>query len=257
MIDFSRELEKFIKSHGQVVLAILTSHRGSAPQIDGAKAIISEKGLLWGTIGGGKVEEAIKKECASLLQSKSKTKSIKWNLQKDIGMTCGGEVSFFLEKFGCPLFEVAVFGAGHVAQALVPLLLNLNCRVISIDSREDWLAKLPKSEKLEIIHSENMADHIDNLKPETFIISMTQGHKFDLPILEKALKKGEYFPYVGVIGSKQKAQVIRRDLLNLGTNLNDLERLICPIGLDFGQNVPEEISFSIIAQILTLRDRLS
>ncbi|MFT6069054.1 MAG: xanthine dehydrogenase accessory factor [Bacteriovoracaceae bacterium] len=257
MLEFSRELDKFILSHGEVVLAIQTSHRGSAPQVDGAKAIIASGGLLWGTVGGGKVEQAIKKEGLDLLESKETTKSIKWNLQKDIGMTCGGEVSFFLEKFGKPNLEIAVFGAGHVAQAFVPLLLNLNCSVSSIDSRLEWLNKLPENEKLKKLHLEEMSSYIDELKPGTFIISMTQGHKFDLPILEKALKCGDKFPYVGVIGSKQKAQVIRQDLLSLGSCPNDLERLICPIGLDLGRNIPEEIAFSIIAQILQVRDRLS
>lgn len=257
MMDFSFELEKLIKSHGQVVLAILTSHRGSAPQVDGAKAIVSSSGLLWGTVGGGKVEEAVKKECIALLDSNKTTKSFKWNLQKDIGMTCGGEVSFYLEKFGSPGLNIAVFGAGHVAQALVPLLLKLNCQVTSIDSRPEWLEKLPKGHKLKKIQSANMDDHITCLPAGTFIISMTQGHKFDLPILKKALDKGEYFPYVGVIGSKQKAQVIKHDLLEQGVSANDLERLICPIGLDFGRNIPEEIAFSIIAQILQVRDRLS
>ena len=83
---------------------------------------------------------------------------------------------------------------------------------------------------------------------------MTQGHKFDVPILHEAFIKGESFPYIGVIGSKQKAQVIKRDLLALGVLGRDLERLFCPIGLDFGTNVPEEIALSIAGQILTERD---
>jgi xanthine dehydrogenase accessory factor len=257
MIDFSYKLETFIKTHGEVVLAILTSHRGSAPQVDGAKAIVSRDGLLWGTVGGGKVEEAVKKECRELLNSKEKTKSLKWNLQKDIGMTCGGEVDFYLEKFGVPEFEIAVFGAGHVAQALVPLILNLNCSLTVIDGREEWLNRLPVSPKLKIVHLKNMAQFVSDLAKGTFLISMTQGHSFDLPILEKAFERKSDFPYIGVIGSKQKAQVIKKDLLDKGVLASDLEYLTCPIGLDFGRNIPEEIAFSIIAQILQVRDRLS
>ncbi len=257
MLDFSHELNKYILSHGEVVLAIQTSHRGSAPQVDGAKCIISKSGLLWGTVGGGKVEQAVKEECQSLLESRETTKSLKWNLQQDIGMTCGGEVTFYLEKFGKPNLEIAVFGAGHVAQALIPLLLKLNVSLYSIDSRPEWLKKLPENVKLKKIQLDDMSAFVDELRPGTFVISMTQGHKYDLPILEKVLKRGEKFPYVGVIGSKQKAQVIRNDLLALGSQPNDLERLICPVGLDLGRNIPEEIAISIIAQILQVRDRLS
>lgn len=254
---FSTKLEEFIKSHGEVVLAIQTSHRGSAPQVDGAKVIVSADGLLWGTIGGGKVEEAIKKECISLIDSKEKIKNLKWNLQKDIGMTCGGEVSFYLEKFGSPNLRIAIFGAGHCVQALVPLLLHLNCQILVVDPRADWLEKLPVHSRLTKIKTESMQEQVEDLKEGSFLLSMTQGHKLDLPILKKALNCGDQFPYVGVIGSKQKAQVIRRDLLEEGVSPNDLERLICPIGLDFGCNIPEEIAFSIIAQILQVRDRLS
>lgn len=257
MHSFTSELENYLKSHGEVVLAIQTSHRGSAPQVNGAKAILCTSGLLWGTVGGGKVEEAIKKESASLIESNERTRFLKWNLQKDIGMTCGGEVSFYLEKFGKPNLKIAVFGAGHVAQALVPLLTKLNCSIKCIDSRKEWLDKLTENHKLEAILLEDMSSYVEVLPPGTFIISMTQGHSFDLPILKRALKKAEVFPYVGVIGSKQKAQVLRRDLLGEGVDPNDLERLICPIGQDFGDNIPEEIAFSIIAQILQVRDSLS
>lgn len=257
MLDAYNELNKALEVHDELVLAIMVDHRGSAPQIDGAKAIISKTGLVYGTVGGGKIEQRVILESIELLSSTVATKFLKWNLQKDIGMTCGGEVSFYIEKYGSAKLDVAIFGAGHVSQALVPLLLKLNCRIKCIDSRPEWLEKLPNSEKLEKVCLETPFEYVSSLKKGSFLISMTQGHSFDLPILEKALKRREDFPYIGVIGSNQKAQVIKADLVSRGFSQCDLEHLICPIGLKFGSNVPEEIAFSIIAQILSKRDSLS
>ena len=78
---------------------------------------------------------------------------------------------------------------------------------------------------------------------------MTSGHKFDLPILEKVLEK-DFFPYVGVIGAKNKRHKLNRDLEEVGIKKD----FFCPIGESFGTNNPNEIAISIIAQLLKVRD---
>jgi len=253
-LEFLKKIEASIDIFGEVILATMVDHRGSAPQIDGAKVIFTKEGLYWGSIGGGKIEHAVEVKAKEMLEKNEKNHFVKWNLQKDIGMTCGGEVSIFLEKFGKPKLKIAVFGAGHVSQSLIPLLLKLDCEIKCIDPRKDWIDKLPNHKKLKKICIENSKEAVADLEKGTFIISMTQGHKYDVPILQKAFEKASEFPYIGVIGSKQKAQVIKADLRNLGIGEQDLERLFCPIGLDFGSNIPEEIAFSIIGQILTERE---
>ncbi len=252
--EFTKKIQEALSEYGEIVLATMVSHRGSAPQVNGAKVIFSKKGLFWGSIGGGKIEFAVEKKSLEMLERKEDNFFATWNLQKDIGMTCGGEVNIFFEKFGKPNLRVAIFGAGHVSQALIPLLLKIDCDIKCIDPRESWINKLPTHNRLEKICIESSADIIRELEAGTFIISMTQGHKFDVPILKEAFKNKDNFPYIGVIGSKQKAQVIKSDLMKEGVLEHDLERLFCPIGLDFGSNIPEEIAFSIIGQILVERD---
>ena len=67
-----------------------------------------------------------------------------WNLQKDVGMTCGGVVSMFFENMlPKARWKIAVFGAGHVSQELIPLLLKLDCDVSCADPLIYWLNKLP------------------------------------------------------------------------------------------------------------------
>lgn len=58
-------------------------------------------------------------------------------------MTCGGVVTLLFEPFGPAPWRIALFGAGHVAQAVARLLVPLDCQVEVIDPRPEWLAKLP------------------------------------------------------------------------------------------------------------------
>ena len=79
----------------------LLSLRGSAPQVPGAKCLVTASGLVAGTIGGGKVEARAIERAIEVLSSKKKSDPIQitWNLQRDIKMTCGGECTFFSSIF--------------------------------------------------------------------------------------------------------------------------------------------------------------
>jgi xanthine dehydrogenase accessory factor len=126
------------------VMVTMTGARGSSPQDPGAKILVTKTGLYAGTVGGGKVEMASIKKAQAILDNHSQLapELVTWNLQKDIGMSCGGEVSFLFEHFMFTHWPIIIFGAGHVAQALTRVLSKLNCHVTCIDSREDWIAKL-------------------------------------------------------------------------------------------------------------------
>jgi xanthine dehydrogenase accessory factor len=81
------------------------------------------------------------------------------------------------------------------------------------------------------------------------------GHATDRPILRRALMERE-FPYIGVIGSDSKAEILRRDLLADGVPPEKASGFHCPVGLDFGTNHPHEIALSIAAQLLSERDKV-
>ena len=240
-----------------VVLVTLVNARGSAPQIVGAKMLVNSQGLAYGTVGGGKIEQATIAKAHEMLSKNTINEYVEWNLQTDIGMTCGGVVSLYFERIHAAnsksrTWNIAVFGAGHVAQELVPLLLKLNCQVYWIDSSREWLDKIAAHKNLIKIETENLSSALVNLPANTFMVSMTMGHAFDFPILKEALLNHSY-PYVGVIGSDSKARVLKNELSQAGVDKNLLDKLHCPIGEDFGNNTPIEIAFSIVAQLLRVR----
>jgi xanthine dehydrogenase accessory factor len=235
----------------------LLSIRGSAPQIAGAKAIVTDQGIVAGTVGGGKIENAaIEYAKKALSEIDGPTTVVEtWNLQTQIGMTCGGEVSLFFEfhrRIGWP---IAVFGAGHVAQALIPLLLKLNCQVTCVDSRNDWIGKLHDHPRLCKRCVPEPKSVLPELASNTFFVLMSKGHATDLPVLAEILRT-RTAPYVGVIGSAQKASVLRRDLKELGIGDDRIDSFHCPIGLPLGNNTPTEIAISVAAQLIQVRDKL-
>ncbi len=254
--DFLTELAKLKETGVACVVVTLVNVRGSAPQEIGARIIVGSKGLLYGTVGGGKVETKAIAEAFKLLLSESKHLYVDWNLQTDVGMTCGGVVGFYFEKI-LPLsnWKIAVFGAGHVAQELIRLLVKLDCDITCVDPRNEWLDKIPDHFRLKKIQTNEMKSVLITLAPSTFIASMTMGHAFDQPILLEAMTKFK-FPYIGVIGSDSKAKILKEELKKNGVSETLLLELHCPIGESFGNNSPAEIGISIVAQLIKNRDKI-
>jgi xanthine dehydrogenase accessory factor len=251
---FLETLKTFLSEGEDLIVATMVDTKGSAPQEKGAKVIVGKNGLLHGTVGGGKIETHVIKYSVNMLSNNAQTDFKEWNLQTDIGMTCGGVVSIYFERQKAKhRWDIVVFGAGHVAQELVRSLLRLECSLTCIDPRADWLEKLPEDRKLKKIHVENMASLVNSLPDSTYIVSMTMGHAFDLPILEAAFKRN-CFPYIGAIGSLAKSKVLRRDLEARGVSSSQLENFFCPIGENFGNNTPVEIAYSVVAQLIKERD---
>ena len=235
------------------VLVTLVEALGSAPQDAGAKMLVTANGRHAGTVGGGRVEAKAMQCAAEMLAAKCARPSlVNWTLKGDVGMTCGGSVKFYFEPHQTAVWRIAIFGAGHVAQALVPVLLPLRCYLTVFDARQAWLEKLPSARNLSAIHATDLAATVDTLHQDTFVICMTQGHSSDLPVLKRALASKD-FPFIGVIGSKAKAAVLKKDLIESGLTAERAANFHCPIGLDFGSNDPHEIALSIAAQLLSVR----
>ncbi len=253
--------EKLLSLHRQGVphvVATLLGTRGEAPSDPGAKAVIDPNGLVCGTVGGGKIEARVIAEAKALLAERFQTpRTFTWNLQTDIKMTCGGEVTLSFEPFYPRQWEVAVFGAGHVAQAVVRLLLTLDCRVRCYDAREEWVARLPQHDKLTAETVPEPASRVAELSPKTYFVVMTQGHACDVPILEQIYKTFPEPVYVGAIGSAMKATKMKAEVAERGVTMAQLETLRCPVGLPLGDNSPAEIAVSVVAELLQVRDRLA
>jgi len=257
MPTFFEALNELMAAEVPLVAVTVVDTIGSVPQDRGAKMIVTAEGLKFGTVGGGKVETKAIAEAQRMLEGADAetTKFAQWNLQKDVGMTCGGVVKLYFESHNVGKWRIVVFGAGHVANALVSTLVHVDCHLTCIDPRQEWLDKLPDSPKLTRVRSDDMPSLVKTIPGDAFVVLMTMGHTTDKPILIEILRT-RTFPYLGVIGSDAKAAVLRRDVGEAGLPDDAKRAFFCPIGLDLGSNHPYEIAVSASAQMIRIRDEL-
>lgn len=227
------------------VLVTVTEIAGSTPRAAGTKMLVTAD-RLHGTIGGGALEFTAIETARSMLDSdvvELRTQS--YALGPALGQCCGGRVSLLFEPVRPPALRVALFGAGHVAKALIPILGGLPAHVHWIDNRADLFpASLPGNVTARVME-----------EPETalaagysHILIMTHDHALDYRLVRAALAlPGRRF--VGVIGSETKrarfASRLRADGL-------DPTLLTCPIGLPgLSGKHPGEIAVAVAAQLLS------
>ena len=247
-----------LAASGQPFVAVtVVDTLGSTPQDRGSKMLVTAAGRHYGTVGGGKIEARAVQEAQRLLSDPAlpKTEFFQWSLNKDIGMTCGGVVRVYFESFNVPRWNIVVFGAGHVAQELVSMLVKLDCRVTCIDPREEWLARMIDSPKLTKRHNTDMPAEVAKIPDGSFVVLMSMGHTTDKPILIEILRT-RTFPYLGVIGSDAKAKRLRQDIAEAGLPEEKQRAFFCPIGLSIGSDAPQEIAVSVVAQLLQVRDQV-
>lgn len=150
--------------------------------------------------------------------------------------------------------RVFVFGAGHVARELVPLLSHLGFKCVVIDDREEFA----KPEVFPTAHKVLLADYtklneVCKLHCMDYAVVMTRGHVHDANCERFLLTTP--VPYIGVMGSKNKAKLARETLLSEGYSEKQLARIKTPIGLDIGSETPAEIAVSIAAQLIEVRSK--
>lgn len=257
MPTFFEALNELLATETPLVTVTIVDTAGSVPQDAGAKMIVTAEGRQFGTVGGGKVETRAIAEAQRMLtgEIEESTRFAQWNLAKDVGMTCGGVVRLYFESHNAGRWRIVIFGAGHVANALLQLLIHLDCQVTCIDPREEWLARLPPSPKLTAIRTDDMPSMVKSLPGDAFVALMTMGHTTDKPILIEILRTRS-FPYLGVIGSAAKANILKRDVEEAGLPDEAKDAFVCPIGLSIGSSHPYEIAVSVVAQMLSVRDQL-
>ena len=148
--------------------------------------------------------------------------------------------------------KVYIFGGGHLAQELVPLISHLGFRCIVTDDREEFSNKklFPQAEE---VHTRDF-DKLDgsyDIHEQDYIIAMTRGHMGDLEVQKFAMRTPAY--YIGVVGSKSKIAAVNAKLREDGFSNEDISRIVTPIGIKIRSETPAEIAVSIAAQLIEKR----
>ena len=233
-----------------VALATVIAADGSTPRQAGAKMVVFPDGTIEGSVGGGRLEHDTIQAALECLQTGQPVR-ISPRLDDDLGMCCGGGVEVFVEPLvvAAPAF---IYGAGHVACAVAPLLQHLNLRVTVVDDRPELLtdARFPGC----TLQLENPEDHAAGLgdTPRASVLVMTHDHGRDVRIVTALSTHSQ--AYIGMLGARRKRDHLARHLDQHPTaDATVLARLHAPIGLDIGARNPAEIAVAIAAQIISTR----
>lgn len=158
----------------------------------------------------------------------------------------------FAERFGA-VPQLVVCGGGHVAAALVKQAKLLGLPVLAIDDREEFAQQL-RAAGADTVLCAPFAQALQNVSggAETYFAVLTRSHAFDLDCLTLILQKPA--AYVGMMGSRGRAALVRRQLLETGLDSQRVESLCAPIGLAIGAQTAAEIALSILAEIVQVKN---
>jgi xanthine dehydrogenase accessory factor len=238
-------------------LVTVTGVRGSAPREPGARMIVADGRLHWGTIGGGNLEHlAIEHALQLIAAGEGGGASVAYPLSEKVGQCCGGEVTLFYETLPWNRRRVVIFGAGHVAQALGGLAPYLGADVLLIDERsaEALEPPLPAERPYEVLFIDAPEAEVDTLQAGSLVVIMTHNHARDLEILERAVRRAD-LAYLGLIGSERKWARFQKRLLQRGASAAQIARVRCPIGLTRTSKEPTAIALSTAAELLDVMER--
>jgi xanthine dehydrogenase accessory factor len=150
-----------------------------------------------------------------------------------------------------------VFGAIDFAAAVARAGAFLGYHVTVCDARPIFAtrARFPDADEVVVdwphryLRNEDQAGRLD---ARTVVTVLTHDPKFDVPLLQVALRIPE-IAYVGAMGSRRTHYDRLDRLRDNGLTDDELNRLHSPIGLDLGARTPEETAVSIVAEIIATR----
>jgi xanthine dehydrogenase accessory factor len=253
MKEIFQRMAELLREGRTFALATVIGSEGSTPRSLGARMIVYPDGNSEGTVGGGALEKRVICDAVDLIAKGGVRRSL-YDLgmdEKDIplGMICGGKAELLIETFGMT-YTLFIFGAGHVGKKLAELCGDLGVPHWIIDNREPFAQKELFPAAGGVVHAEfnESFSHLP-IDESSYIVIVTYSHQYDGVCLEGALKTSAR--YIGMIGSRKKVATLLQSLEEKGVNVRD-ERIYAPIGLELGDSSPEQISISILAEILKL-----
>lgn len=149
--------------------------------------------------------------------------------------------------------KLVILGCGHVSQYLAKMANILELYTIVIDNRKEF-ANVEHFPTADEIHCMDY-DQMDSILPDeenTCYVIVTRGHKDDRLCLEKTIHKPHL--YLGMIGSKGKVKKTFDALIEEGYSKEELSKVHAPIGLDIKAQTPAEISISILAELIEIKN---
>lgn len=252
-------LHSTIKAGQACVLVTVSDVQGSAPRAIGSRMLVSIDKVA-DTIGGGALEQQAIEHSRALLAGASTDALVESKdivLGPELSQCCGGKLTLTYEYHPACLFNLVVFGAGHVAQSIAVLAQQLPCRARFYDSRKEWLDKIPVAQSgYGVITTKALGKNtflaVEQCPDNAYFLVMTHDHELDFDLVEAILSRGDS-TYCGLIASKSKAARFRSRLVRKGFTEPELAKLTAPIGQSESTGkLPMEVAIAAMSEMLTI-----
>jgi xanthine dehydrogenase accessory factor len=245
--DFEALL-KSVRAEEPVAVATVVAHPDSAA--------VGTHLLVWqdrssGGLGSKRVDDAVLDDARGMLAS-GRSGVLEYGPQ---GQRRGEGMRVFVNTFEPPP-RMLVFGAIDFAAAMARIGSFLGYRVTVCDARPVFATRSRFPEVDEVVVDwphRYLAQEVEQgrIDGRTAVMVLTHDPKFDVPLLEVALRQP--LAYVGAMGSRRTHDDRVRRLTEKGVSEQEIARLASPIGLDLGARTPEETAVSIAAELIALR----
>ncbi|RZT26822.1 xanthine dehydrogenase accessory factor [Kribbella sp. VKM Ac-2569] len=208
--------------------------------------------LASGGLGSDRADDAVVDDARGLLAN-GRSETLEYGPD---GQRRGEGMRVFVSSYA-PVPRMLVFGAIDFAAAVARLGSFLGYRVTVCDARAVFAtaSRFPSADDVVVdwphryLSGEAAAGRIDD---RTVICVLTHDPKFDVPLLEVALRLPQV-AYIGAMGSRRTHDDRLKRLREAGLTDEEVARLASPIGLDLGARTPEETAVSIAAEIIAQR----
>ena len=160
----------------------------------------------------------------------------------------------FLEPV-IPLPRLIIAGAGHIGKALSQIGSMLDFEITVIDDRPEFAnpENIPYASHFITDDIGRAITRIDK-GTDTYIVIVTRGHRDDGNVLKACISSDA--SYIGMIGSKNKVALMRREFIENGwATQEQWDKIFAPVGVDIKSKTVEEIAVSIAAQLVQVKNK--
>lgn len=148
--------------------------------------------------------------------------------------------------------SLIIFGGGHVSKFVSRAASMVGFRATVVDDRPKFANPQRFPEAVQTLAIDYLeAFNRLAIKPSTYIVIVTRGHRHDEEILERAVQTSA--KYIGMIGSRRKVLTTYEHLVERGVPAETLKRVRAPMGIEIGAVTAEEIGVSIVAELIRVR----
>lgn len=218
----------------------------------GRKMIIQKDGKIFGDLGSSDLNQAAR----NYIQKSSNNGFFAMiNLDASLN-SCEkseGKTAFqLLVEPQISEIQLLILGGGHIALPLASIAKILGYGVTVVDDRPSFAnpGRFRTADRVICNSFEQALDEIE-IGPQTYVVIVTRGHRFDKHCLKKVIYKPA--GYIGMIGSRRRVRALFAELLEEGFPIERLKGIYSPIGLKIGAETPEEIALCILGEIIQVQ----